>query len=78
MKQNEHYFIGVDPASQNCYFAVSVKDKNNKYQHFKVQEEVYIYIKQLETYIDYLKESKLKESKLKDIYKEKFKIKEVK
>ena len=40
---------------------VSIKTKNGKYKHFKCCEEIYTYIKQLECYIKYPKESKLKD-----------------
>tara|TARA_R110000851_G_scaffold290051_1_gene444207 strand:- start:1973 stop:2155 length:183 start_codon:yes stop_codon:yes gene_type:complete len=40
---------------------ISVKDRQGGYKHHKVPSEVYIYIKQLEAYINYPEESKLKE-----------------
>ena len=42
------------------YIAIPTQDK--KFQHFKVESEVAIYIKQLEHYIKYPNESKLKEA----------------
>ena len=46
---------------------VAIKDKNGRYVHYKVCEEVYLYIRQLETYINYPEKSKLKE-----VYSERF------
>ncbi len=40
---------------------IAVKDKDNKYKHFKVPYEVYLYVRQLEAYIIHPEESKLKE-----------------
>jgi len=51
----------------NKYF-VSIKTKDNLFKKFKVQKEVYIYIKILETAIRYPTISKFKE-----VYHEKFK-----
>lgn len=49
-------------------YYVSIKDKGGKFNHFDVPKEVYVYIKQLESFI---KDSK--NSKLKDLYAERFK-----
>lgn len=48
-------------------YIVSVKNKNGIYQQFKVPEEVYVYVKQLEAYIKSPNKSKLKE-----VYHERF------
>ena len=40
---------------------------DGEYQHFEVPEEVYMYIKQLEAYINFPEVSKLKE-----VYKDRF------
>lgn len=52
-----------------CY--VAVKTKNSippfGYKHFVVPEEVYTYIKQLETYVNFPEQSGLK-----DLYPERF------
>jgi len=47
---------------------ISVKNKDGIYQGFKVPEEIYNYIIQLECYI-----LNPKESKLKEVYSERFK-----
>lgn len=49
-------------------YLISVKDLNNKYKHYPVTKEVYLYIKQLESYI-----LNPENSKLKTLYKERFK-----
>ncbi len=49
-------------------YLISVKDREGKFKHFSVPEEIAIYIKQLEMCIKYPNQSKLKE-----IYKERFK-----
>lgn len=43
------------------YF-VSVKTRNGSYKAFKVKEEVYIYVKQLEIAVKYPEDSKLTEA----------------
>jgi len=49
-------------------YYISVKNKNGKYQSFKVPEEIHRYIIQLECYI-----LNPKQSKLKEVYNERFK-----
>jgi hypothetical protein len=44
-------------------FILSVRDKTGKYQFYNVSEEVYIYVKQLESYI------KTGKGNIKKIYK---------
>lgn len=44
-----------------AYF-VSVKISNEEYEHFEVPCEVYMYIKQLEAYINHPDASRLKEA----------------
>ena len=46
---------------------VAVLNKDNKFEHFEVPEEVSMYIKQLEFCVKYPNESKLKE-----VYKSRF------
>lgn len=41
-------------------YYLAVKDKKGKWTHVKVQEEVYIYVKQLEGLVKYPEISKLK------------------
>ncbi len=48
------------------YF-ISVKNKNDEYNHYSVSKEIYTYIKQLEMCIKFPKKSKLKK-----VYKERF------
>lgn len=47
---------------------IALKGKNGKWRHYAVDEEIYNYIKQLEMCIKFPKESKLKE-----LYPERFK-----
>ena len=47
---------------------ISVKNKKGKYKSFKVPDEIYTYILQLESYI-----LNSKKSKLKELYPDKFK-----
>jgi hypothetical protein len=51
----------------SCY--ISVKNKTAEYEHFEVPKEVYIYIRQLESYIKYPELSDLKR-----LYPERFGI----
>ncbi len=44
------------------YYYISAKNKNGEYEWFEVQPEVYIYIRQLECYVRYPEESKLKKA----------------
>lgn len=44
----------------NKYF-LSIKDRKGEFKKYEVQEEVYIYVGQLEAYIKYPKESKMLE-----------------
>lgn len=48
------------------YF-ISIKDKDGKYKHVEVSEDVYRYIRQLEGFIKHPDISKIKE-----VYKERF------
>jgi len=50
-------------------YYVAVKTAPDKWKHFLVEKEVYVYISQLEAYINYPERSRLKE-----LYPEKFKI----
>lgn len=50
-------------------YVVAVKNKDNKFQHYSVPEEVYTYIMQLEGAVQRPEESKIKER-----YPERFKF----
>lgn len=49
----------------SCYIAI--KDKRGEYKHYEVNENVYYYIRQLESYI-----RRPEMSKLKEVYCERF------
>lgn len=49
------------------HYFISVKIDSEEYKHFVVPYEVYVYIQQLETYINHPEVSKLKE-----VYPERF------
>lgn len=46
---------------------LSIKDVDGNFKRFEVRDEVYLYVRQLETYILHPQESKLKE-----VYSERF------
>ena len=50
---------------------LAIKDAYGNYRRYEVSKEVYIYVKQLETYIQYPKKSKLL-----DVYKTRFRGKD--
>jgi hypothetical protein len=41
---------------------ISCLNKEGEYQHFEVPEEVFVYVRQLECYIKYPEQSKLKKT----------------
>ena len=58
----------VKKDDSSTMYLVSVKERFGTFRHFEVPKEVYVYVKQLEAYINYPDESKLLEA-----YPERFK-----